>query len=68
VSIEIGTPSALEGRDHRIEPADFLLRRHGLGRDVAGGGAQFDDVGAAGDEPACLGDRRHQVEIAPAVG
>ena len=35
---------------HRVEPADFLVRRNRLGRDIAGRGAEFDDIGAVGGE------------------
>ena len=55
-------------RQHRVEPADFLFRRHRSRRHIAGSGAEFDDVGALGRETAGMCNGRGRVEKPAPVG
>ena len=70
VSIETGTPSASDRRQHRFEPPQFLLQRD---RDRAAIGpgrfrADVDDVGAFRDHAAGMLDGALGIEELAAVG
>ena len=54
--------------EHRIEPADFLVGRNRPCRHVAGSGAEFDDIGSVGGQPARLCDGRRGIKKPATIG
>ncbi len=59
---------ALQPRNHRFEAADFLVRSHRLGVDIAGSRSKIDHLSTGGHERSRMGKRCLWVEEPAAIG